>query len=752
MSGVSLPAGPVLPGLLALPPTPALLALPPAPETQAAASSPPLSASPAWRAALRERLLPVLQGERARWVFIGRAVLATLAALWLSLFLQLQQPGIAMTTVLVVMQPQSGAVLAKGFFRVLGTIAAGMVAVVVFSLFRQQPPLYVVVLALVSGACAYGAAKSRDMQRHGFIIAGFTVCLIGLPQLSGDADIFNASMLRCSEVLVGIVCTALVGDVVFPDTVSRAFDIDVKGRFTALDDFVGGMLSTGSLEPEKAEQKHLEFIRAVTTLQTHGASIAFEAANAVGKKRIQLFTTDFMAVTSSFHSLLSFLGKMDPLSAGAGREFFREYGAKAARALSLAEEAAPCAYMVRVAALARVQKEIGQLARSLAAAKYSRRQNIAATGAYLFSHFLTDMRNYLRHYAALTDKNVTVRTRRAFTQAGTDTVLALVTGMKTTLVFLLLALLWWGSGSDNGSTATVYAVAFCSALAASPHPAKSVYGVFKGCLLGSMAGFAYVFLVLPHIPDVFTLTASLAPFVAFGPCLATFFPQASYGNIYSFTFMALADPGLSLNILPVALADKALEQGFGIMMAGIILAVVLPPGGGWWKRRLAFALSGTLRLACRTRLSVARPTVEAHIRDILLQFSASPFVSSEEKQDMLRKALVLSQMSQLIMDLRWQTAQKGASAFERRSLPVLPGLLAAFFESPSADRRLAIIMRLDRSLNILENRYHGGFYSHALHANSFTLLYALQECFGKALFLFPWQDKNRGAGRCGHAA
>ncbi len=74
---------------------------------------------PARRRASRIRrvLANWAQTEGLAWVYIFKAALAAMLTLWIAMRLDMPQPRTAMTTVFVVMQPQSGMVLAKSFYR-----------------------------------------------------------------------------------------------------------------------------------------------------------------------------------------------------------------------------------------------------------------------------------------------------------------------------------------------------------------------------------------------------------------------------------------------------------------------------------------------------------------------------------------------------------------------------------------------------------------------------------------------------------
>ena len=75
------------------------------------------------------------------WVYIFKVLAAAFITLWLAMRLELPQPRTAMITVFIVMQPQSGHVFAKSFYRVLGTLAGSAMMVALIAIFPQNTEL-----------------------------------------------------------------------------------------------------------------------------------------------------------------------------------------------------------------------------------------------------------------------------------------------------------------------------------------------------------------------------------------------------------------------------------------------------------------------------------------------------------------------------------------------------------------------------------------------------------------------------------
>ncbi|RDJ97965.1 hypothetical protein DLM46_35535 [Paraburkholderia lacunae] len=131
-------------------------------------------------------------------LYVFKTILAALLALGVAMKLELPMPRTAMTTVFVLMQPQSGMVLAKSLYRICGTIVGLLATLGLISLFGQAPELFLGATALCIGICTAGAARNRNFRTYGFVLAGYTAALIGIPST------------RVTEVTIGILSSGAV--------------------------------------------------------------------------------------------------------------------------------------------------------------------------------------------------------------------------------------------------------------------------------------------------------------------------------------------------------------------------------------------------------------------------------------------------------------------------------------------------------------------------------------------------------------
>jgi uncharacterized membrane protein YccC len=179
------------------------------------------------------------------WIHIFKAALAAFLALWIAMRLDLPQPRTAMTTVFVVMQPQSGMVLAKSFYRFCGTLVGLVVMLALISLFSQQPVLFLSATSLWVGICTAGAARNRNFRSYGFVLSGYTAALIGIPAAQHADASFLSAMTRVAEVSLGILCSGALSALVFPRHAGEQVRASVRKRFTAFVDYVSKALGGG---------------------------------------------------------------------------------------------------------------------------------------------------------------------------------------------------------------------------------------------------------------------------------------------------------------------------------------------------------------------------------------------------------------------------------------------------------------------------------------------------------------------------
>ena len=135
-------------------------------------------------------------------------------ALFVTFWLELDNGYWAGTSAAIVCQPNLGASLRKGWFRMVGTLIGAVAIVELTALFPQDRGPFLVGLALWGGACAFVATILKNFSAYAAALAGYTAAIIANDQLGAtggpNGDAFMLAINRVSEIGIGIVCAGIV--------------------------------------------------------------------------------------------------------------------------------------------------------------------------------------------------------------------------------------------------------------------------------------------------------------------------------------------------------------------------------------------------------------------------------------------------------------------------------------------------------------------------------------------------------------
>src|SRR5262244_3140209 len=163
---------------------------------------------------LSKRLTESLSAYGEPLLFGLRLWASVCLALFVAFWLQLDDPFWAGTSAAIVCQPQLGASLRKGWFRMIGTVVGAIVIVVITAFFPQDRIAFLISLALWGAICAFGASVLRNFASYGAALAGYTAAIIGVSTLgaTGGAspDVFLLAVTRATEICIGIVSAGIV--------------------------------------------------------------------------------------------------------------------------------------------------------------------------------------------------------------------------------------------------------------------------------------------------------------------------------------------------------------------------------------------------------------------------------------------------------------------------------------------------------------------------------------------------------------
>ncbi|WEY39803.1 FUSC family protein [Paraburkholderia sp. SUR17] len=631
------------------------------------------------------------------WIYLFKAIAAGLLALGIAMRLDLPQPRTAMTTVFIVMQPQSGMVFAKSFYRIGGTLVGLVVMLALIGLFAQQPELFIAATALWVGICTAGAARNRNFRSYGFVLAGYTAALIGIPASQHPDDAFMSALTRVAEIVVGILCSGAVSGLVFPQFAGEQMRSTVRARFSAFVEYVSASLA-GQADRAQIEATNARFVADIVGFEATRSVAVFESPDArMRSGRLARLNSEFMTASTRFHGLHQLMNRLHDAGAHATIEALEPYFHEIAPLLAKSGEPVLTAADAEHAA-AQLEAYRAALPRRIRATRalLESRADVPLldfdTASELLYRFLDDLHAYTATYASLAvDTHARERWIERY-EPKTNLIAAGVAGLRAAFVMAALGAFWIATAWPSGTTLVLNAAAVCALASSSPYPARMAFQMALGTMLSSLVGMIMTFGVYPHIDGFPLLCAVLTPCLAFGVFLTTRPKYAGIGAGYCIFFCFLAGPDNLIHYEPVSFMNDALALVLSMLVSAIAFAVLLPPSTPWLRNRLFADLRDEVALACRGRLTRLRSRFESRARDLMFQINALAQDEPEVKRDTLRWLFAVLEVGNAMIDLRNEIGtlphdpRYEASMPWRVAIRRLGDPLVALFQAPNGRR------------------------------------------------------------------
>jgi uncharacterized membrane protein YccC len=180
--------------------------------------------------------------SRSNQFFALRTVISIITAIAIAFWLQVQDPQWAGLTACLVIQPTAGAVLAKGVFRIMGTIVGAFFGLFALSIYAEAPIPFVGLMVLWLSLSVYGAARVRNFAAYGFLLAGYSALLVGFEGIASPAGAWIVAIDRSAEILIGIACSTIVTITLAPVYAGDLLRQSLRRTFSRLADYAAEAL------------------------------------------------------------------------------------------------------------------------------------------------------------------------------------------------------------------------------------------------------------------------------------------------------------------------------------------------------------------------------------------------------------------------------------------------------------------------------------------------------------------------------
>lgn len=640
---------------------------------------------PSWRHPpwLREFVVE----ERQAWIFVVKSLLAFYLAAWLTMVFQLEQPSTTMITVAIVMHPHSGMVLAKSFYRAIGTCAGSLFGLLLMAAFPQQRELFLLSMSLWVGLCAGGATLYRNFMSYGFVLAGYTAAIVTLPTINDPLTVFDSAVMRVSEVMLGLIVAAVVSDLVLPERLRSVLRLGASERFAKFIGLVRDSTS-GRLPREQMERANLASVRTAVQLEDLRASVIFEDPEAhVRSTRMRLLNQRYMAAATSFQSLHHLINRLRRGGSHAVADtlitLYRPIGV--ALSPEPAQQDDPAVLTLRLADCA------VQLPAQAEALRAPLTGPVALlefdTGAALVQRFATELRDFSEMEASLRGKQTRGTVERVHFRRANDIASAGIAVLRTFLTMAVLSTFWLASGWTFGSSAMLLATIFSGLLATSPNPLGSAIRSLVGYAAGVVAAFVVAYWLLPGSSSFVALIGASAGLLLIGPYLNTRGTLPGVGPAYLLGFVSILSLKNPMVYDPTQFFNLALAQLFGIALCGVAFIVVPTVIGTAWQRaRQMRRMRRQVAFVANAPQEGLAWRFESHSRDLFQQVVTYTRPGSAEFHSLLAWGLAVQESGRAVVELRQALASDYITPAVRGAATAAVQAVGRLYEQPDAAR------------------------------------------------------------------
>ncbi|KAB7768804.1 FUSC family protein [Xanthomonas maliensis] len=666
-------------------------------------------------------MTPLLR-DRPAWLFSLKTFAAAIAALYVALAGNLSRPYWAMATVYIVSQPLLGPTRAKGVYRVLGTLLAGVATLVLLPNLVQTPLLLSAAMALWLSACLFLALLDRGPRGYAFLLAGYTTAFIGFPAVAAPEGIFATVVARSEEIVLGTVMAVLFAALVFPASVRPMLSARIGNWMQDAAQWCRQVLQRAPAQaPRNRLAADLVQFEALIAFVRHDDPRHAAATPALEQLRARMLLL--------LPTLASIADRLDALHGNAGAlppalvallEDIGDWIAGTDDQTNGNGDARHAALQARISALRPTQdqdiaallltslllrlQELLTLWHDCRGLQQAWQQGNPPAGPTLQDAASADAPErrpqrswwpWRRAIAQATAADAAANTRHI------DYGMAAFSALSAGAALMVYCVLWIGIGWEGGGNGAMMAAVTAAFFAAQDDPAPSMLGFLLWALVASVVAAIYLFGIFPAIHDFPLLVLALAP---------VFLPLGAL----------LHRPGSVLIALPLVVNLSALlglQNGYDAdlqrfvnasvaMVLGIGLAVVLTRlfrsvGAEWSARRLVRQGWRTLAAAAAGHGSLDRAQFAARMLDLLgllaPRLAATPPASALASLDMLGEVRVGLNILQL------RRARQGLPPASVSAVDAILDAVAAHYRQQSAAKRalptpIALRAQLDASL------------------------------------------------------
>ncbi|WP_158924309.1 FUSC family protein [Acidisphaera sp. S103] len=515
------------------------------------------------------------------WIYSLKTFASAIAALYIAMAIGLDRPYWAMATVYIVSQPLTGAMRSKAIYRLIGTAIGASATIALVPNLVDAPELLTTALAVWVGGCLYIALLDRTPRSYVFMLAGYTAALIGFPAVTTPDAIWSIALARVEEIWLGIICTTVIGTVVFPRELGPALSMRILiwagNAFNWTEDVLAGRPDLDK------RQAHIQLAADVVELRLLGSHLAYDTSRYQTATRwvteLQKRMVLLLPLLSSINDRLGALRAEGGMTPGLTR-LLADMGVW----VRAVQPPPPRSEADRMrASIARCQAETDPRAGWTDIMRGSVLQRLGQLVD--LRQDMRDLRQHVEQGGGALAHPLAVHTHAPDRQHH-DRGLALLSGLAAVITVMLVCAFWIGTGWAAGGNMAALAAAACCLFAALDDPTPALKGMLLSVVIAAVAVGIGLFAILPLVHDFEMLTLVLAAFFVPVGLLIAMPATQLLGTPLGFLTATLLSLESAYAADFVTYADGSIAAILGVAGAAVVTALMRSVGAEWSARRL----------------------------------------------------------------------------------------------------------------------------------------------------------------------
>ncbi len=462
-------------------------------------------------------------------------------------------------------------------------------------LFNQQPELFVLALALLTGGCTVLANVLTNFRSYCAVLTAFTAAIIAAFAVDDPNSVFNIAMARGSCILTGLACAIVITTVFAPH---HAEAQTRKSLLLALQD---AARRAAVLWQEPHDHRLAIGRKLINELIALDTQIEYAAAES-GTFRV--LSNEARSLVVHLFSVVSAGARSMPiLSSMAGRSTTRCRFST----VSPSTFCTRCRSGWSAGEVAGLIAELDDIERQLLALRPEEEampeQEIVS--ARLVIDRMDDLVRHLK--GALEEYRNFLEGRPVDRPPVTlnfhkDIRAAWINGMRAFVAVCVTGVFWIASAWPTGSLALVFVVVCLSLFSYQPHPDRVGWSFMKGGLLGVATALAYKFFVI-NGPNDFTYLLLTSGVILFP--LGVYFIRPGYlpaAGSFSFVFLSLVQFENQISFDLADTLNRSMAILVGYLIGTLAFILILPANPAAARRYVTYRIRRGLDWLAVTRL------------------------------------------------------------------------------------------------------------------------------------------------------